>query len=426
MPAWRASATPPHLPPFALMKMPPAASGPLARGPSLPAVAARAGDWVIAKVLARSGPGTRTAAALRRGLRLPVHSLVAWLFFSLALMDAAYGQYLRGYSEAWLALVAIPVGAFLLRRPVLLGVVMAMAGVYLRALNLSYPETCDQMAVSRAALRIMTGGGNPWGFGYAESVPPGAPFPYGPLAGLTSVLGVPGEVIAMGGILLILAFSRALLTLAFLAAWVAWINLGVCGINDQVPALLLLAGLLLLERRKLSGAVLVAISAGIKPYGFAWFPPLLGYGGAAVTAVLVGVAAVLWLPVVLWGPSSYLTSVDMARSIHPRSENTLDMPGLRILALPVVVASLFVRSWSTAMLSGALIFVIVLFLDHWASFGYWLVVLPIVGIVLERALLLFGARLRAAVRRRSSGTFDSRAGYPAHDDDRVPVGAGPA
>jgi len=49
-----------------------------------------------------------------------------------------------------------------------------------------------------------------------------------------------------------------------------------------------------------------------------------------------------------------------------------------------------------AVLSGALIFLVVLFLDYWASVGYWYVVVPILGIVAERALVLFGARLRAA------------------------------
>ena len=48
-----------------------------------------------------------------------------------------------------------------------------------------------------------------------------------------------------------------------------------------------------------------------------------------------------------------------------------------------------------AVLSGALIFVVVLFLDFWASVGYWFVVGPIVGIVAERALRTgSGVRLR--------------------------------
>ncbi len=246
-------------------------------------------------------------------------------------------------------------------------------------------------------LGVIAGGGSPWGFGYPESVPPGAPYPYGPLAAVTALAGVPGEVVAMAGILVILAWQRALLTIALLGAWVAWTELGVCGINDQIPAMLLLGGLLLLERRRISGALLVALSAGIKPYALAWVPPLMGFGGIGTSVVLLGCVALAWLPGVAWGPRSFLESVEMARSIHPRSENTLDMPALRVLALPMAVAALFVRSWTTAVLTGALIFVTVLFLDHWASFGYWLVVLPPVGIVAERALGALGVRLRAAI-----------------------------
>jgi hypothetical protein len=379
------------------MTTPPAIRALLDRTPSPGAWASGQADRAIAGIVRRAPAGSPAASRLDRALRLPIHALLAWTVFSFLLFDAASAQNARGYPAASLALVAIPAGLLLLRRPLLLGLVMAAASVYLRALYLGIPETCDQMAVSRAALGVIDGGGNPWGFGYAESVPPGAPYPYGPLAAFTSLLGVPGEVAAMGAILVLLAWQRALLTLAFLGAWVAWIELGVCGINDQVPALLLLGGLLLLEKRRLSGALLVALSVGIKPYSFAWVPPLMGYGGLVVSLVLLGGVAVTWAPLLLWGPRSYLDSIEMARGIHPRSENTLNMPALRILALPVAIAALLVRSWSTAVLTGALIFMTVLFLDFWASFGYWLVVLPPVGIVLERSLLRFGARLRAAI-----------------------------
>ncbi|MFN8620885.1 MAG: hypothetical protein U0869_09100 [Chloroflexota bacterium] len=405
-------------------------SAPVARRrlptPSLEAWADRSAGRLAEAIARRARPGTRSGDLTRRALRWPWHTLIAWALFSLFLLDAANAEATRGYPAAFLALLAIPAGALLLRRPVWLGVVMAIAGTYLRVLYLSYPETCDQLAVSRAALTLVAHGTSPWGFGYAESVPPGAPFPYGPLGALASVLGVPGEVLAMGAILLLLAWSRALITGAFLAAWVSWIELGICGINDQLPALLLLGGLLLLERRRLAGAVLVGVSVGIKPYAFAWVPPLIGFGGPMVTVVLLGVTALCWAPMLLLRPNgwegsaavepvlevtpqasggpepvtvirSYLESVEMARGIHPRPENTLDMPALRVLAVPIAIAALWVRSWSTAVLTGALIFLVVLFLDRWASFGYWLVVLPPVGIVLERALDGLGRRLRAAL-----------------------------
>ena len=102
---------------------------------------------------------------------------MAFAIFASALLRAVEAETARGYPEAWLAVVAIPVGLFLLRRPLALGLVMALAGVYLRALYLSSPETCDQLAVSRAAFGVASGGGNPYGIGYAESWPPGSPVP---------------------------------------------------------------------------------------------------------------------------------------------------------------------------------------------------------------------------------------------------------
>jgi len=372
----------------------------LGRLPSSGAMATRLGTWLVEGITGSAPAGTPAGSALDRLLRVPWHAVTALLLFSYALQRAVGAEIARGYPAAWVAILAIPAGLFLLRRPLLLALVMALAGTYLRALYLSAPETCDQMAVSRAAFAHVTGpGGTPYGFGYAESWPPGSPFPYGPLAMLTGLLGIPGEVVAVTGIMLILAFSRSLLTLAILAAWVPAIEFGICGLNDQVPALLLLAGLLLIERRdRVSGAVLVALSAGIKPYTFAWFPGLIGFGGSVVTAVLAIVSGIAWLPVALWGPGSYLHTVELARNTHPTPDNTLNMPGLRILALPIALAALWSRSWTTAVLSGAAIFLIVLFFDFWASVGYWYVVGPILGIVAERAIVRFGAALREARR----------------------------
>lgn len=377
-----------------------AAPGTLAgRIPSVEALVERAG-LRLADTIAGSAPsGTPAGSWLDRALRLPWHALIAYVLFTVALGKAIDAEMARGYPAAFLAVLAVPAGLLLLRRPLALALVFVAAGVFLRALYVDFPQGCDQLAVSRAALDVAATGGNPYGVGYAQSWPPGAPFPYGPGAMVASVGGVPLEIAAAAGIMLILACCRSLLTLAVLAAWVPAIEFGVCGQNDQLPALLLLGGLLLIERRRLvAGGGLVALSAAIKPYTFAWFAPLIGFGGVGMATVLVAVTAVAWLPVLLWGPASFLRSVEMARDVHPVPENTLNHPELRVLAVPVALLSLFARSWSVAVVLGALIFLIVLFLDRWASVGYWFVVIPPLGVIGERALVGFGAALRAARR----------------------------
>lgn len=374
---------------------------PSPRVPPLVWLSRNAADRVIGLILAAARPGTRARRALDQVLDQPVASLVAWGAFSLMMLGTV--DVLAHRSPLYLvALLAIPAGWFLRRRPVALGLVLAAASIWIRLLYLGGPETCDQMAVSRAALGVALGGGNPYGFGYAESVPPGAPFPYGPLGLLTPILGPMGETLAFVGVALILAWQRALFTLVFFGASLQWVELGACGMNDMVPGLLVVSGLLLVERRRnVAGSLLVALSAGIKPYSFAWFPALIGYGGVTVAVVLIVTAGIAWLPVLVWGPFSYLDSIKGAWVVqHRQEQNTIDMPILRVLAAPLVALSLLVRSWEAMVLIGGAIFVLMMTTDYWMSYGYWMVVLPPVGIVLERALRAFGATLREAASER--------------------------
>ncbi|MBA3307078.1 MAG: hypothetical protein H0T04_00165 [Chloroflexi bacterium] len=301
----------------------------------------------------------------------------------------------HGRPEAWLALAAVPVGLLLavvpgrrlvFRRPVLVGLAIAAGGLWLRLVFAGMPETADQLIVGRAALERVLSGGNPYGIGYAESQPPGSPYVYGPLAVLTSLLRAPGEALAAAGTMALLALTRSFLTLGVFAGFIFVVQLGSSGINDLLPGFLLMAGLVTLERHRVAGGMLLAVAAAVKPYCLAWFPAAMGYGGVATVAALVGVTGILWSPLLAWGPASFLRSVEMAAAIHPEPENSLNMPALRVLAVPLALASLLVRRWSLMVLSGAAIFLVVLFLDRWASYGYWLVVLPILGLLAERWL----------------------------------------
>ncbi|MEX1335940.1 MAG: hypothetical protein AB1Z66_11620, partial [Candidatus Limnocylindrales bacterium] len=59
-------------------------------------------------------------------------------------------------------------------------VVLLLVGVTLRLVASS--GFSDVLMVTEAAIREMLAGGDPYGRGYDVSVPPGAPFAYGPLA----------------------------------------------------------------------------------------------------------------------------------------------------------------------------------------------------------------------------------------------------
>lgn len=382
----------------------------VARVPPLAVLSRGLADRLIGLTLATARPGSLARRALDRLLDLPVAATVGYVAFSVMMLGTV--DALAHRSPLYLlALLAIPAGWFLLRRPLALGLCMAAAAVWVRLLYLGAPETCDQMIVSRAALGVVLGGGNPYGFGYAESVPPGAPFPYGPLGLVTPLFGQVGETLAFAAVAVILAWQRALLTLVYFGASLQWVELGACGMNDMIPGLLVVSGLLLVERRRhVAGSALVALSAGIKPYSFAWFPALIGYGGVAAAVTLIVIAGLAWLPVLAWGPGSYLDSVKGAWVVqHRQVQNTIDMPILRVLAAPLVLLSLLVRSWEGMVLIGAAIFLLMMVTDYWMSFGYWMVVLPPVGIVLERALRAFGASLReAAGRERMPAALPAR------------------
>ncbi len=313
-------------------------------------------------------------------------ALVGLAIFALLGAATAGHAANHGLPQAWLGLAAVPAGLLLIRRPILVGLAIAAGGFWLRLVFTALPETADQLIVGRAALESVLSGGNPYGIGYAASEPPGSPYVYGPLALLTSLLRAPGEALAAAGTMAVLALTRSFLTLGIFAGFIFVVQLGSSGINDLLPGFLLMAGLVALERHRVAGGALLAVAAAVKPYCLAWFPAAMGYGGVAAAAALVGVTGVLWSPLLVWGPASFLRSVEMAAAIHPVPENSLNVPALRILAIPLALVSLLVRRWSLMVLSGAAIFFVVLFLDRWASYGYWLVVLPILGMLAERWL----------------------------------------
>ncbi len=292
----------------------------------------------------------------------------------------------RGRPFCALALLVVPLSLLAWRRPAVVALLMVLGGTVFR-LGYIGMGVGDELTVTQAAAREAFAGGNPYGHGYSETSPPGAPFPYGPLALVWSLPGAWVELLASVVTMLLVAWCRAWITLALMSGMALFAAFTVYGGNNASPGLLIAAGLLALRGRPLLAGLLLAMAAALKPYAFAWFPAAVAYGGLrALLGAGVG-TAVLWSPLLVWGPLSFLRSVELAENLPHHLPNAANLPLLRVLAVPVALASLLVRRWEWVVLSGAVIFLTVLFLARWAATSYVLALIPILGIVLEREVL---------------------------------------
>lgn len=343
-----------------------------------------------------SGPTAQGAAADDRPARTT--ELAVWL----ALIVAIVGLLQVGTPPRVTVLSLIVVAATLavsLRWRIGPAAVLILFAVGL-ALRLA-PATgfSDVLDVTEAASREMLAGGNPYGHGFVESVPPGAPFAYGPLALLWYLpsLDRPGsmELLASLVVLILLALRGRPLGLAIYAVTPAFVVSATDGSNDTTAGLLLLIALLTAVRWPLAGAVLLGVATAFKPYALAWLPGLLAYAGSVWPLVAFMVAsAVAWLPAaVAWGPESLLWSFRRADEIHvqpyyslayglggPESVPKAAWQALRIgIGVLLAVLSLrLVRSAPSLIIVGTLVFGATLFLGFWSTFAYLAAVAPVI------------------------------------------------
>lgn len=278
-------------------------------------------------------------------------------------------------------------------------VVLVGAGLALR-IALKDQVGSDVFLVTQAAIERLLGGGNPYGIGYAVSVPPGAPFPYGPLALLWYLPFADQprtlELLVSAVILIALALRGRILGLAVYATAPVLVSLTSDGSNDTSAGLLILIALVAAGRRPLLGGVLLAVAAAFKPYALAWVPGLLWWGGSGAIAGFVVASAVAWAPVLLvWGPGSFLTSVQMADAVHPSPyysvgaiwEGILKQPAPAELldrakvvlgAVTAGVGLRFATSIDRVIVVGILVFLVTLYAGYWATFAYVAAIAPIV------------------------------------------------
>jgi hypothetical protein len=273
-------------------------------------------------------------------------------------------------------------------------IVLVLTGVALRL----QPPTgfSDVLVVTEAAIRETLAGGNPYGHGFEASIPPGAPFPYGPLALLwyLPVLDDPRavELWASLAVLIALGVRGQPVGLAIYAVMPALLATVSDGSNDHSVGLLLLVALLTAVRWPIGGAVLLALVTAFKPYALAWLPGLIGFAGIAPLVAFVVASATVWaLPVLAWGADSILWSFRRADAIHEvpyyslasaLGGQWLPQPAwqaLRIIAglLMAIVALLWSRTAGAFIVLGTLVFGATLFLGWWSTFAYFAAVAPV-------------------------------------------------
>ena len=274
--------------------------------------------------------------------------------------------------------------------------VLVFAGVVLR-LDERGKAFSDVLTVTRAAIDQMLAGGNPYGHGFDQSNPPGAPFAYGPLA-LLWYLPVKSEPYRLElaistALLLVFALRGGMLGLAVFAAFPPLIVAASDGSNDTSAGLLLLIALLLAPRIPWAGAVVLGIAAAFKPYALAWLVPLAAYAGAAILIPFAVATIVTWGPaLIIWGPDNILWSLRQADAIHgtayyalayalgDRAQIPADLYSmLRFLAGGFVAVATFgmARSSRGLVLTGVAVFLATLFLGFWSTFAYVAAIAPI-------------------------------------------------
>ena len=339
--------------------------------------------------------------------------LVVWLALVVALVGLLQSGTPPRVAVLSLIVVAITLAISLRWRVARAAVVvLLLVGIALRMAPAS--GFSDVLVVTEAAIREMLAGGNPYGHGYAESLPPGAPFAYGPLALLWYLpsLDEPGrlERLAALAVLVLLAIRGRPLGLAVYAVTPAFVVSAADGSNDTTAGLLILAALLVAVRAPVAGAVLLAVAVAFKPYALAWLPGLIAYAGAiGPLLAFVAASAVLWLPAVLaWGPGSLLWSFREAEGLHAQPYYSLayglDAPAavpkdawsvfrIAVGLLLTVVSLVWARSAATLIITGTLIFAAVLFLGWWGTFAYLAAVAPVLCWHLDEWLGLGGQRV---------------------------------
>ena len=274
----------------------------------------------------------------------------------------------------------------------------------------------DVLDVTAAAIDRVVAGLNPYGVGYEESRPPGAPYPYGPLALLwyMPVAHLPrlAELLSASLVASVLALQGRFLGLAIYAATPAFVHTSVDGSNDTTLGLLIALAFLLASYRPALAAGVLAAAVAFKLSALAWVPAFLVWGGWRVAAAFGAASVLFWSPVLLvWGPAAFIQSTTRANAIHrdvvwslgavlrewlgDATVRALDTIRFAFGGLTALVTLPFVRSGDRAgaparagrpdraealdrvIVVGTLVYLVTLFGGTWATFAYFAAIAPV-------------------------------------------------
>ncbi|HET7182048.1 MAG TPA: hypothetical protein VFI15_07445 [Candidatus Limnocylindrales bacterium] len=280
-------------------------------------------------------------------------------------------------------------------------IVLVICAIALR-LAMFGTHASDVSDVTRAAIGFAYGGGNPYGFGYFESRPMGAPFPYGPidLYWYAPFVFDPTvlELIVSVFITILLAVRAANgrpVGLAIFAVAPPLVLAAVDGSNDTSAGLLILAALVVAGRYRLLGASLLAVAVAFKPYAIAWLPPLIAFAGVPALLAFLVVSLVAWAPVIYpWGIGSYMKSLSMAQQTHLRSAywslgaildsfapdavaRALETVRYFVAGVVAIYGSARIRTLDGVIVVGTLVFLIAQFAGYFGSYVYLAAVAPV-------------------------------------------------
>jgi hypothetical protein len=220
--------------------------------------------------------------------------------------------------------------------------VLLVGGIAIRLVIVEH-EGSDVLDVTAAAIQRVLDGFSPYGSGYDQSRPPGAPFPYGPVALLWYMpLASAPDLIELAGsfaVAVVLALQGRLVGLAVYTTAPVLVATAVDGSNDTSLGLLLLAAFMATTRWPAVGAAVLAVAVGFKLSALAWLPGLIVLGGARVAAAFVAASLVVWSPVIAaWGVRAFIRSAQLANDAHQTTAWSLgsiirDVTGVRVAEL---------------------------------------------------------------------------------------------